>query len=193
MNLSRPLFIAAALAFAFLAPASFSKTEKYKKVTFDEFFAGSVASIPLSLDIPSQYSYAEAVSNRATTYSYWMRADEVARAVKTQDLPSKTGYIYGKLTPNEAYDRSTRKFTTEDQLEAQAAQAGLEVLERKRFEAKGYPVFAYIVKAKNGTVVCSMFVGTLIDTNVLYFGYRPPKNDLKIGRAVWSHLLDSLK
>lgn len=68
MNLSRPLFIAAALAFAFLAPASFSKTEEYKKVTFDEFFAGSVASIPLSLDIPIQYSYAEAVSNRATTY-----------------------------------------------------------------------------------------------------------------------------
>ena len=193
MNVSRPILIAVALIFAFLAPASFAKTKEYKTVTFDEFFAGSIASIPLSLDIPSQYSYAEAASNRATTYSYWMRADEVARAVKTQDLPSKTGYIYGKLTPNEAYDRSAGKFTSEDQLEAQAAQTGMEVIERKRFEARGYPVFAYIIKTKNGTVVCSIFVGTLIDTNVLYFGYRPPKNDLKVGLAIWSHILDSLK
>jgi hypothetical protein len=193
MNLSRPILVTAALAFAFLAPASFAKTENFKKVTFDEFFAGSVAPIPLSLDIPSQYSYAEPASNRTTTYSYWMRADEVARAVKTKDLPSKTGYIYGKLTPNETYDRSTGKFMSEDQLEVQIAQAGMELIERKRFEAKGHPVFAYIIKAKNGTVVCSLFVGTLIDTNVLYFGYRPPKNDLKIGRVVWSHILESLK
>ncbi|MCC6416268.1 MAG: hypothetical protein IT582_10205 [Opitutaceae bacterium] len=126
MNLSRPILVVAALAFSLLAPTSFAKTEEYKKLTFDEFFAGSVASIPLSLDIPSQYSYSEAASSRATTYSYWMRADEVARAVKTQDLPSKTGYIYGKLTPNEAYDRSTGKFTSEGQLEAQIAQAGTE-------------------------------------------------------------------
>lgn len=183
----------AALLFAVLLSAAFAKDQAYKKVSFDDFFAKSIVPLPLSIDIPDQYSYAEAVSNRATTYSYWMRADEVAHAVKTQDLPAKTGYIYGKLTPNEAYDRDTGKFTSEDQLEAQAAQAGMEVIERKRFEARGYPVFAYIVKAKNGTVVCSMFVGTLVDTNVLYFGYRPPRNDLKIGRAIWSHILDSLR
>jgi hypothetical protein len=189
----KPRSILFAVTLFFLATAAFAKDQEYKKVSFDEFFAGSIVSIPLSIEIPQQYGYAEAASDRVTTYSYWMRADEVARAVKTQDLPSKTGYIYGKLTPNEAFDRSSGKFTSEGQLEAQCARAGMELIERKRFEAKGYPVFAYIVKSKNGTVVCSMFVGTLIDTNVLFFGYRPPKNDLKIGRVVWSHILDSLK
>ncbi len=193
MKISRPALVVAALAFICFATVSFAKTQEYKKVSFDEFFAGSVSSIPLSIEIPSQYVYAAPVSDRVTTYSYWMRVDEVAGVAKSKDLPAKTGYIYGKLSPNEAYDRERGKFMSEDQVEAQLAQAGVELIERKRFEAKGYPVFAYIVRAKNGTVVCSLFVGTLIDTNVLYFGYRPPKNDLKVGRQIWAHILDSLK
>jgi hypothetical protein len=168
-----------------------AETSEFKKVTFDEFFAGQVASIPLSLEIPSQYVHAEGLKI-PFSYSYWMRAEEVAAAAKSQDLPKKTGYVYGKLTPNEGFDKKKGKFTSEDNFQSQLAQAGMKVIEKKRFDANGFPVFSYLVRGKDGTIVGSAFVATVIDTNVLYFGYRPPNNDLKVAQKVWQRLLDSL-
>jgi hypothetical protein len=182
------LLLVSVLLFARSAAAD---TSDFKRVTFDEFFAGQVASIPLSLDIPAQYVHAQGLKI-PFSYSYWMRSEEVAAAAKSQDLPKKTGYIYGKLTPNEGFDKKHGKFTSEDQVESQMAQAGMKLIEKKRFDANGFPVFSYLMQGKDGTIVGSAFVATMIDTNVLYFGYRPPNNDLKVAKKVWQRLLESL-
>ncbi len=171
--------------------AGATPSKDFKKISLDEFFAGQVVSIPLSLEIPIQYVHAAGLK-APPTYSYWMKEDEVASAAKTQDLPAKTGYIYGKLSLNEGFDRTNGKFTSEDQAEVQLAQAGMKLIEKKRAEVRGFPMFSYIFQAKDGTVVCSLFVATLIDSNVLYFGYRPPNNDLRTAKKVWAHLLASL-
>lgn len=113
-------------------------------------------------------------------------------AARTQNLPAKTGYIYGKLSLNEGFDREKKKFMSEDQLDAEVARAGMKLIEKKRFEVKGFPAFSYIVRTKDGKVVCSLFLATLIDTNVLHFGYRPPNNDLDPAKKVWARLLSSL-
>src|SRR4051812_12938098 len=93
------------LAFTFYAAsAAPSGLPDFKRVSFDEFFAGEVVSIPLTLEIPAQYVRAKGLKVQPT-YSYWMRPDEVASAAKTTNLPAKSGYIYGKLSLNEAFDR----------------------------------------------------------------------------------------
>lgn len=164
----------------------------FQRVTFDAFFAGQVASLPLSLEIPAEYVPAKGLQV-PPTYSYWMRPEEVAKVAKSQNLPAKTGYIYGKLSTNEAFDRKEEKFTLEKSLEAELAQADMKLIEKKRFEVSGFPILAYIVKAKNGNVVCSLFVATMIDTNVLYFGYRPPNNDLLLAQKTWGRILGSIQ
>jgi hypothetical protein len=178
-----------------LAPQSAAATgpssNGFTRVSFDEFFAGQVVSLPLSLEIPAQYVHAHGLKI-PPTYSYWMKETEVAAAAKTQDLPAKTGYIYGKLSTNEAFDRQKGKFTSENEIEAQIGQASMELIEKKRIEVRGFPMFSYIVRANNGNVVCSLFVATLVDTNVLYFGYRPPNNDLRTAKEVWAHILGSI-
>jgi hypothetical protein len=179
------------LVIALLALVACAHAQDFKRVSFDEFFDRQVVSLPLSLEIPSQYEHAKGLKI-SPTYSYWMQAGEVAHAAKSQDLPAKTGYIYGKLTPNEGFDRKKKKFTSEDEVDAQIAKTGMTLIEKKCLEAKGFPLFSYIVEAKNGTVICSLFVATLVDTNVLYIGYRPPNNDLRTAKKVWTRLLTSL-
>lgn len=183
-------FVLLALVIKASAAGAPSET-KFKRVTFDEFFAKQVVSLPLSLEIPAQYVHAEGLVV-PPTYSYWMKANEVKAAAKSQDLPAKTGYIYGKLSPNEGFDQKTGKFTSEDQAEAQAAQMGMELIGKQRIEVNGFPAFSYIVRVKNGAVVCSLFVATLVESNVLFISYRPPNNDLRLAKEVWSHLLASL-
>lgn len=166
--------------------------QSYQRVTLDRFFAGQTASMPLSLEIPAAYVHAEGLEI-PDTYSYWMQEQDVAAVVKTQDLPARSGYIYGKVSLDVGFDKTTGKFTSEDKFEADMAEAGMKVMEKKRFDVKGYPVLASILKAKDGTIVCSMYLGMLIETNALYFGYIPPRNNLATGRAVWNHLLESIR
>lgn len=172
------------------APAAGLKD--FKRVSFDNFFAGQVVSVPLSLEIPSQYVHAEGLEV-PPTYSYWMRKEEVALAAKSENLPTKTGYLYGKVSTDEGFDQKKGKFTSEDRAEAQLAEGGMKLIEKQRIVVHGFPAFSYIVRAKDGTIVCSLFVATLMNTNVLYFGYRPPNNDLGTAKEVWAHVLASIR
>ena len=169
-----------------------TSSHEFKRLSFDEFFARQVVSLPLSLEIPVQYVHAQGLAAPAT-YSYWMQANEVAAAAKSQDLPSKTGYIYGKLSLDVGFDRTSGRFTIEPGFEAQAAQNGMEIIEHKRFQAVGRPVLAYMLRAKNGNLVCSMYIATGIDSNAVYIAYRPPMNDVATTRVVWSRLVGSLR
>jgi hypothetical protein len=168
--------------------------QEYKRVSFDKFFDGKIASMPLSFEIPSFYVHAAGAPESVGLDTYWMRTNEVENAILTKDLPVKTGYLCGRVTENMAFDKSTGKFTTEeDDYEAQASKAGGSLMEKKRFEVKGHPVFSFIFRDKNGVVICGMYVAMLIEDNVLFIVYHPPMNDLTTGCTVWNHIVTSLK
>jgi len=169
-----------------------TKPASYKRVSFNQFFDGQVVSLPLALNLPSDYVHADGLELQAT-YSYWMNQGEIPKVARTGDLPSKTGYIYGKVSTNEGYNQATGKFSSEDQLDAQFASQGMTVIERRRFKTKGYPVLSHIVRMRDGKVVCQMYVGTLISSNAIFISYRPPNNDLKVGVEVWGKVLEALR
>ena len=177
---------------AYSAPQSPASAQTYKKLTLAEFFAGEIEAIPLSIEIPSQYVHAEGLDVEAT-YSYWMRTEDVAAAVKTQDLPKKNGYIYGKVSLDMAYDADKGKFANEAKFEAEMKKAGFKFLELKRQKINGHPILSFMAKDKKGHLVNAMYVATLVDTNVIYIAYQSPENDLKTAQSVWKHILASLK
>lgn len=90
----------------------------YKRLSFDQFFDGQLEPIKLSLEIPAQYVHAEGLGVPDDSYSYWMEGREVAGVKETMALPSKTGYIYGKLSMEVGFDQKTNRFTNEEDLEA---------------------------------------------------------------------------
>jgi|LakMenE18May11ns_1017448.scaffolds.fasta_scaffold9837399_2 hypothetical protein len=169
-----------------------ARPASYKRVSFSQFFDGQIVSIPLALNLPSNYVHANGLELQET-YSYWMNQDEIPKAARTGDLPSKTGYIYGKVSMNAGYNQATGKFTSEDQLDAQFAAQGMTIIERQRFKTKGYPILSHIVRMRDGKVICQMYVGTLISSNAIFISYRPPNNDLKVGVEVWGKVLEALR
>ncbi len=174
------------------APTPADAAVTYQRVDITKFFGGQVAALPLSLEIPSSYVHAAEIKAPAT-YAYWMQNKDVAEATRTGTAQAKSGYLYGKISLDEAFDINTGKFSSEDSFETDMAEGGLKVIQKKRFDVSGYPVLSAILQAQDGTIVCSLFLGTLIDTNVLYFGYRPPMNSLPTGRKVWGHITNSIQ
>lgn len=169
-----------------------TEIRKYKKVSLDEFFDGKIVSLPLSFEIPAQYFNAKSLE-AGITYSYWMLPNEVAKVLESGDLPKKTGYIYGKISTDEGYDQKTGKFTSEENFRKILAESGLSLVESKRFDMKGYPILAFMVKTEEGNMIYSMYVATKIDTNVAYISYTAPSGDAVLGKAVWKHIVESLK
>ncbi|MBI5767178.1 MAG: hypothetical protein HZA93_05235 [Verrucomicrobia bacterium] len=172
--------------------ASTKSSPEYRRVTFDEFFAKQVVSLPLSFEIPAQYVHATGLTV-PSTYSYWMKRDEIAKAARTQDLPGKTGFVYGKLSLDVGFDQTRGRFTIEDDFESKAAQSGLEILSRRKLEIKGHAILDYMTRARNGNIVCSLYIATRIETNALYIAYRPPGNDLTHAKEVWNRMVGSVQ
>lgn len=151
-----------------------SKTAVFKRVPLDQFYAGKISTMPLSIELPSEYDYADQLKV-PVTYAYWMRRQDMGRAAQGS-LPSGNGYIYGKVSLDVGYDAATESFG-EENIEAQLKQAGIEILNKKRYEVAGYPALNMEIRAPNGSLVCAMYVATLVSSNTLYIGYRPAGND----------------
>jgi hypothetical protein len=165
---------------------------EYQKTSFTKFFDNQIAPIPLSIEIPKNYVHAKKIE-AGITQVFWMQPNEVDKVIKTDILPKKTGSIRGQISMSEAYSKDKGKFSSEESLKADLKKVNMTLIETKRFVINGYPVFAYLVKAKNGTIVGAINVATMIDTNVLFFGYTPPNNDLELGKEVWNHMVSSIK
>ncbi len=189
IHLSIPALLAILVGCATPEPVS---VQEYKRVSLDEFFAGQIVSIPLSFEIPAQYVHATRLKE-PVAYSYWMQSNEVAGVVRSDNLPVKTGYLYGKVSMNVGFDQRKGKFSDEDAFEGQLAKAGMTLVEQKRFEVNGYPVWSLIVRQKDGKVIYSMYIAMLIESNALYIVYRPPTNDLATGRAAWNRFISSIE
>ncbi len=167
--------------------------EVYKRLTFDQFFDGQIEPIKLSMEIPARYVHAEGLEAPDDSYSYWMEDHEIAGVKETMNLPSKTGYIYGKVSMDVGFDQKTNQFTNEDDLEMQMKEIGMKLIEKKKMRVNGYPILSFIGEAKNGHVMCGMYVGMLIETNTVLVVQVPPGNDLKLGQASWGRIVSSLK
>lgn len=170
----------------------FASAVEYQETSFTKFFANQIAPVPLSIEIPKNYAHAKKIE-AGITQVFWMQPNEVDKVLKTDILPKKTGSIRGQISMSEAYLKDTGKFSSEESLEADLKEANMTLIDTKRFMIDGYPVFAYLVKAKNGIIVGAIHVAMMIDTNVLFFGYTPPNNDLKLGKEVWNHMVSSIK
>jgi len=160
-------------------------------VSFDEFFDGQIASLPLALRVPVEYEHASELP-ADLSYAYWMRPDAVAAALETEDLPTDSGYMYGKISMSEAYDPASGRFSSESVSAEEWAEMGAEILEERRSTLGGYPCLRRIARM-NGTIVCQLYVGMNIASNAAYVSYRPPANNLDQARALWRNVVGPIK
>lgn len=180
-----------AVIIAIFLLCSFSQGAEYQRVSFKKFFAGQIAPVDLSFEIPKEYEHAEKLGEDLLVNVYWMRPEEVDGATKTGNLPKKTGFIRGTISMSVGYSKG--KFSIEDSFEGEFKKNEMVVISKKRFEADGYPVLAMLVKNKEGEIMSTVYVATKIETNVLSFHYFPAGSDLKLAIEVWSRLISSLK
>ncbi len=164
-----------------------------KEVTLDEFMNNGLSkSIPISFAIPEEYIHAEL--DAPMTYSYWMPSEKVQTARDSKDMPTDTGWIYGKVTLSVGYDEKSDKFIGADNLEQQAKMGGFTNVISERMEVGGYPILTLEMKhEKSGKQIYSMYIGMKLETNTIYLAYRAPKSEEALGRYVWSNLKSTMK
>lgn len=187
-------FLVAVLVLGVSSVAQADDPIKIKAVRFDDFMRRSLAvSIPLSIPVPAEYEAAELPKAGIGQY-YWMRPSDVAEANRTSDLPSGNGYMYGKVSPDVAYDKDKNLFVgVEDQASLQRMKAAFQV-SLERLHAGAHEVLlGTFMEPRSQKRAYFMYVATNIETNVVYVAFRPPANSQEIGDFVWEALRRSVK
>ena len=186
-----------ALAFALLlAPfASLaSNTLKLKTVKLTTFMQDQIAE-PIALPIPVPSDYEPASTPDAPVgYSYWMRAKDARKAIRTGNLPSKNGYMYGKISLDVGYDKDSDLFVgAEDPASIAQARASFLSLTIERCRFGKHPVLLLTSEEPgSGKVLYAMYVAMGIETNTIYLAIRPPNNSRTVGDQIFSALKGSL-
>ena len=164
-----------------------------KSISMDEFMNNGLSkSIPLQFDIPASYSHAD--MRAPITYSYWMPSHKVEQVKTTKNMPTDTGWMYGKITLSVGYDEKAGKFIGVDNLEQQAKMGGFSSVKSEQRDVNGYPVlFLELTSKEEGKTVRSMYVGMKLETNTIYIAYRAPKDSPEEGEYVWSRVKSSLR
>lgn len=192
MNVKPILFcwlLAASLSFA-------DEPVEFKTVTFDDFFAGQLEPMPLTLKVPKHYEHAEGLEVDLG-YTYWMRPDVVA-AVKTNgDLPGETGYLWGKVSLDVGFLPDEKKFSHEDSFKAELEAAGHAVLAFRKRDTGGHAVCSTVVsmKQEDGTkrLVFMAYVAMNIESNCVMLSYNPPaRSSEEAARKTWDAIIDSI-
>jgi hypothetical protein len=189
-------FFKVATILAMLATVSLHAADvPMKTVSIDEFFAGQLQPLPLKLDVPKEYVHADGLKVRGS-YTYWMLPKEIKPVAETGDLP-QTGYVWGKISKDIGYLAEQKKFSHEDELKAELAAAGHELMAQKKRDAGGFAIIASIVsyKLEDGSqrLVYSAYIATNIETNCLFLSYSPPSDFSKEQAAkVWDTIIESI-
>ena len=183
------------ISILFASFSSFAREPvELKMVSLTEFMQDGVAA-PTELPIPVPKDYEPAsIPDAPVGYSYWMRAKDVQKANRTGDLPSKNGYMYGKISLDVGYDKDSDIFVgAEDPQSISQAKSAFATfaIERCRFE--NYPVLLLTAEAPGSkNLLYAVYVASGIDTNTVFLGIRPPNNSRAIGDQIFSALKDSL-
>ncbi len=189
-------FCKAATVLAMLATVSLRAADvPMKTVSIDEFFAGQLQTLPLKLDLPKEYVHAEGLKVR-DSYTYWMLPSEIRTVAERGDLP-QTGYVWGKISRDIGYLAEQKKFSHEDDLKAELAAAGHELMAQKKRDAGGFAIIASIVsyKLEDGSqrLIYSAYIATNIETNCLFLSYSPPTDFSKEQAVkVWDTIIESI-
>lgn len=176
----------AALAFPLIA---FAGPEPYcvdtRLVPFDTFMRHTlVASVPIEVPVPRRYEVA-GFGSEALGYAYWMLPKEMRQAEKTQNLPARTGYMYGKLSLEVGYDPATDKFLNVDM--ESAAPGAFSSVQMYRATARGHAMlFIEVTLAKMDRKIWMLYVALNRETQAAYLTYIPPKNDFRLGDCHWA-------
>jgi len=138
------------------------RTVELKNVPFDTFMQHAISesiSIPLSIPVPKSY---EDVSPKGAPvgYFYWMRPEDVEEVERTSDLPSKNGYMSGRISLDVGYDKSKDVFMgAEDREIVRQMKQAFGDFKMSRFRAGGHPVLIVSCRAKqSGKLVYAMYV-----------------------------------
>ena len=162
-------------------------------VPFDTFMQGQLVSVPLSIPVPKAYEPVTAEEMMHLTYSYWMPRKEVKQSLKSHKLPEQTGYMYGKLSLNVAYEPELDSFSIHDE---EFAASGQRVLGKEQISVNGHSLLFMEVAVKVQNVerkVWMLYIAMNIDTNAAYFTYVPPRHDEALGDCFWKHLKEVAK
>jgi hypothetical protein len=196
------------VAFALLAgtsaciasiPAFGQPSSGFKQVSFDDAMTHQLnRSLPLTLGFPDGYAMLDLDSVSGVI---WGTPDELAEARKTNTVPQRNGYFYGRLTPNTGYDDAKGEFICgvdcdETDIPKQFSDLGIPV-KMERARANGIPLLfleADTSKMKGAATkkIYMAYIATLVDTNVFLISYRPPSNSDDQGAAVWAYFKKSL-
>lgn len=175
---------------------SFAAEVEMKTIHVDKFFAGQLAPLPLTWKIPKAYVHAEGL-DVGETYSYWMLPSEVEAAATNNDLPTETGYIWGKISMDVAYVVEEKKFSHEADYKKQAEEMGWEFITERRRNVAGFAViastFAYKPEDAARRLVFSAYIATNIATNCIFLAYTAPTNLTEAeAQKTWDTIIDSI-
>jgi hypothetical protein len=161
-----------------------------RAMTFDAFFGDSLSvDVPLQLLVPEGYEHVE--FEAAPMYHYWMRPEAMDAARASGDLPFATGYLYGKISMDVAYDPATQRFSDEDNLVAVLEEQGLEVVGHEAVVRNGHRLL-FIESVMGGKPVYSLYVGLNVATNAAYLSFMPAGRDRKAGDCFWAAFKQAL-
>jgi len=184
------------IAFLLLAPfvCTANDTLKLKTVELTIFMQGQLAKpIALPIPVPSDYESAT-IPDAPISYAYWMRPRDVEKTIRTGNLPSNNGYMYGKISLDVGYDKDSDLFIGFDDPKSIAqVRASFLSLTIERCHFKEHPVLLLKAAApSSGNMVYAMYLATKIETNTIYLAIRPPQNSRYVGDQIFDALKGSL-
>jgi len=153
-----------------------------------------IQSYPINILVPTEYQAFEFAADEPGKY-YWMRPKDAIKAIKSDELPIKKGFMYGKITMNVDYDANKDLFIGVEDAETQKQmETYFDEFSMQRALVSGYPVLLIRMmhkEVKKPTYL--MYIATKISTNVLVVTYIPPRYSVKKGDYVWEKQLALFK
>ncbi|MCC7250123.1 MAG: hypothetical protein IT473_15990 [Lysobacter sp.] len=181
----RHIALVSALVALWVGGASASDCVETKPIAFDTFMRGAIsASVPLKVAVPSNYRHAD-LAEIGSTYSYWMMPGAAKRAKRSGDLPA-SGYLYGKVSMDVAYDAERDLFVDGDGGDIRQQLAGEGAIAVEQTRIRGHTLlFLEVSPEPNARKVYAVYLALNRATNAVYLAYRPPVGDAAAGDCFW--------
>ena len=170
-----------------------SHAESFKTVTLSEGYLPPEAFqrteniISLPFTIPSEFIKRYLPSEQAVV---WGTVDDIEAAKRFGDYKqSKNGLFTLKPSNNVGYDRDSKKFSTEDELAAQAKQYGFKDLKLQKSEIQGYPMLT-VTTAYESRHLFLHYIA--LEEGTVLINYFHPEKFSSRDSEIWTQFIDGL-